>query len=211
VKPVFVFTTALALSATGLWAQDQTADVQKWNAEGSQLLDKGKLGDARLSFEKVLAADPDNFPASFNLGSLEYRAHHLEDAEKSLQHAVRLRPDSALAWLTLGVVECDQEKNDAALAALAQALVLEPNNVKAHAYLGVTIGRKGWLDGAEAELRRALELDENDADAHFNLAVIYLQQHPPAIELAKRHYQRALELGASPDSLVEKQLGQGKE
>lgn len=75
----------------------------------------------------------------------------------------------------------------------------------------MTIGRKGWRDGAESELLKAVELDETYADAHFNLAVIYLQRVPPATALARRHYQRAVELGAPPDSVVEKQLDRGKE
>jgi Flp pilus assembly protein TadD len=94
---------------------------------------------------------------------------------------------------------------------MAQAVLLEPTNARAHSYLGVIVGKKGWLDGAEAELRRALELDETYADTHFNLAVIYLQNEPPTTELARRHYKRALELGAKPDSIVEKQLAAGKE
>jgi Tfp pilus assembly protein PilF len=37
------------------------------------------------------------------------------------------------------------------------------------------------------------------AEAHFNLAVIYATAKPPSIALAKRHYEKALELGAGPD------------
>ena len=44
------------------------------------------------------------------------------------------------------------------------------------------------------------------AEAHFNLAVFYLQRTPPAVELARRHYQQALNLGAAPDPQVEKSL-----
>jgi Tfp pilus assembly protein PilF len=75
-----------------------------------------------------------------------------------------------------------------------------------HQYLGVTIGQKGWYSGAEDEMRKAIEIDPSYAEAHFNLAVFYLQRNPPAIELARRHYERALELGAPPDPDVEKSL-----
>ena len=166
---------------------------------------------ARVRLEKILEAEPDNVLALVDLGTLEFRAQHPDAAEKLLKRAVRLNPESAPAWLALGVVACETGKLDAALAALSQAVLLEPRNAKAHSYLGVTVGRKGWMDGAEAELLRALELDETVAEAHFNLAVIYLQQNPPMIELARRHYQRARDLGTAPDSLVEKQLKQSKE
>ena len=160
----------------------------------------------RARLEKILAAEPDNATALVGLGEMEYRAQHFEEAQRLLQRATRVKPESAAAWLALGVVACETGKLDAALAALSQAVWLEPRNAKAHSYLGVTVGRKGWLDGAEAELQRALELDESLAETHFNLAVVYLQESPPMVELARRHYHRARDLGAAPDSLIENQL-----
>jgi len=183
-------------------------DLNKLLFDGVAALEKGALDTGRLKFKKALEIDSNNVTALVNLGSLEYRAHHLDEAESALRKATRLSPDTFAAWMTLGVVAHDAGKLDLALAALAQAVLIEPSNPKAHAYLGVTLGRKGWLDGAEAELHRALALDETSRDAHFNLAVICLQQNPPSIELARRHYRRALDLGASRDEVIEKQLGQ---
>ena len=168
-------------------------------------------GAARARLEKVLAAEPDNAAALVDLGGLEYRARHFDEAQRLLQRATRVKPESAATWLALGVMACETGKLDVALAALSQAVLLEPRNARAHSYLGVTVGRKGWLDGAEAELQRALELDETLAEAHFNLAVVYLQGNPPMVELARRHYYRARDLGAAPDSLVENQLKGSKE
>jgi len=165
----------------------------------------------RARLEKTLKAEPDNVPALIDLGEMEYRARHFEEAVKLLKRATRAKPESPAAWLALGVVACEGGKLDVALAALSQAVLLEPRNARAHSYMGVTVGRKGWLDGAEAELQRALELDETLAEAHFNLAVVYLQGNPPLVELARRHYYRARDLGAAPDSLVENQLKGSKE
>ncbi len=44
------------------------------------------------------------------------------------------------------------------------------------------------------------------ADAHFNLAVIYSTSQPPAKELARRHYEKAVALGAQPDPTLDKSL-----
>ena len=60
-------------------------------------------------------------------------------------------------------------------------------------------------------MRKAISLEPEYAEAHFNLAVFYLQRNPPAVELARRHYQRALDLGAAPDPDVAKQLGEPKD
>ena len=82
-----------------------------------------------------------------------------------------------------------------------------PHDARAHQYLGATFGRRGWYSAGEEELRRALELDPKSADAHFNLAVIYMERTPPAVELARRHYQRALDLVAQPDEKLAKRIG----
>jgi Tfp pilus assembly protein PilF len=142
-----------------------------------------------------------------NLGLVEYRQGSFAEAERLLKQAVRAQPEAGLAWLILGVVYYDQDKLDAALAALAQAALLEPKDARTHHYLGVTVGKKGWYSGAEDEMRKALEIDPNYAEAHFNLAVFYLQRNPPAVELARRHYRKALDLGAPPDEQVEKAIG----
>ena len=106
--------------------------------------------------------------------------------------------------MTLGILYLDRNRLDEALAALTQATLYDPRNARAHNYLGVVVGRKGWIDGAQVELRRAVEIDPNYSDAHFNLAVFYLEGKPPSLELARRHYYRALELGAEPDPELEK-------
>ena len=185
-------------------------DAQKAANEGVRAFAKGELEPARKNFQKLLESAPDNVFVLTNLGAAEYRLKKYDDAEKHLKRAVRLQPESAPAWLTLGALYCDQEKLDAALAALSQAVLLDPKNARTHNYLGITVGKKGWLSGAEAELQRALELEPDYAEAHFNLALFYLQRTPAAIELARRHYTRALELGAAPDPLVEKSLSPEK-
>ena len=143
-----------------------------------------------------------------NLGIIAYRKKAFAEAERLLAHAVRRDPESAQAWMILGVVRQDQDKLDGALAALSQAVYLDPKNAKAHHYLGITIGRKGWYSGAEDEMRKAIELQPDDAEAHYNLAVFYLQRTPPAVELARRHYQKALDLGSAPDPETAKAIGE---
>ena len=181
-------------------------EVKKAVEEGIAAFAKNDLESARDSFRKLLAIEPENLNGLVNLGLVESRLNHPGEAEKLLKSAVRVDPDAAFAWLALGMVCYGQGKLDAALAALAQAALLEPKNPKVHNYLAVTIGGKGWFSGAESELQKAIELNPDYAEAHFNLAVFYLQRSPPAIELARRHYQKALDLGAAIDPLVEKEL-----
>ncbi len=191
---------------------------QKKNAEAVQALAKralasfnrGNFSEARKDFEKVLELAPGNVPALINLGLVAYRQRKFEDAEDNLSKAAKLAPESRDAWLILGIVRYESDRFDAALAALAQAAFLDPKSARAHHYLGVTIGKKGWYSGAEEEMRKALELDPSYSEAHYNLALFYLQRDPPAIELARRHYYKSLELGAPSDLEIEKKLSDSK-
>ncbi len=188
--------------------EQQQKQLAELLVDGARHLESGTIDSARLKFQKALEIDSRNVVALANLGSVEYRARDLVKAEEYLRQATRISPGNVSAWLTLGVVAHDANKLDLAIAALAQAVLLDPSNSTAHTYFGVTMGRKGWLDAAESELLRALSLDNTSRDAHFNFAVISLQKVPPNVAIARRHYQRALELGAKRDEVIEKHLGQ---
>jgi Flp pilus assembly protein TadD len=169
---------------------------------------RGDLARARKNFEKALDIVPGNSAILINLGLIDYREKKYDAAEQRLKKLLRNDPDAALGWLILGIVYYDQEKFEYALAALAQAAILAPKDPRVHQYLGVTLGRKGWYLGAEDEMRKAIELQPDYAEANYNLAVFYLQRNPPAVELARRHYLKALDLGAAPDPEMSKKLGE---
>jgi len=175
-------------------------------AEGNEAFAKGDYDAARKAYQEVLRLVPDNLTGLVNLGVVEFRAGNIGEAEKVLKKTVGIRLETAPAWLTLGILYYEQNRMDEALPALAQAVLYDPTNARAHNYFGVVMGAKGWFDGAESELRRAVEIDPEYRDAHYNLAVLYMQRRPPAVELAKRHYFRSTELGAPPDPELEKRL-----
>lgn len=175
-------------------------------AEGNAAFKNKDLTRAARAYQKVLDLVPDNLVALINLGVVEFARGNFKESEALLKRAVQLKLDAAPAWLTLGIMYMDQNRLDEAMAALAQATLYDPRNARARNYLGVVVGRKGWIDGAQAELTKAVELDPAYTDAHFNLAAFYLENKPPSIELARRHYYRAVELGAEPDPDIDKLL-----
>lgn len=179
-------------------------------AEGNRAFLEGDYETARKAYRRVLDLAPGNLVGLVNLGAVEFRAGNHEEAEKLLLEAVNKKLDNAPAWLTLGILYYENRRLDEAHAALAQAVLYDKANPRAHNYLGAVFGAKDWLDGAAAELRRAVQIDPAYRDAHYNLAVIYLQQRPPAVELARRHYYRSIELGGQPDPEIEKKLNTPK-
>jgi Flp pilus assembly protein TadD len=208
----------LALPAATLWATPLRAqnatrepkfvpDIAREAAvQGNAAFERKDYAGARKAYQRVLDLVPDNLLGLVNLGLVEFYAGNSARADELLKKAVAIRLENPAAWLALGMIAMDEEKFDEALAALAQAAVQDPRNPRVRNFLGVVVGRKGWIDGAQSELRRAVELDPGYAEAHYNLAVFYLEEKPPAIELARRHYYRSIELGAEKDERIEKVL-----
>ena len=196
------FTTGFADSETGSLLAF-TGELAKKAASAVSRRDwKG----AKSIYEEMLKGEPDNALTLSNLGAVEYQMNDLPAARGHLEQAVQQQPKLAATWITLALIYYQDKDLHLALAAISRAVHERPNDARARNYLGVIIKALGWSNGAEAELQRAIKMDPNYAEAHFNLALMFLERKPPAIELASRHYAKARALGAAPDKLVEKQL-----
>ena len=173
-------------------------------AQATSLYNEKKFDEAAAAYEKILVKYPQSIYALSNLGVVRFQQQKYPEAEKALREAIRVAPSDAFSHSVLGIALVQQEKYDDAIQILSRAVALDPSDAKTRNYLGISSSRKGLQEAAEQECRKAIELDEGYGDAHFNLAVIYATQTPPAKELAKRHYSRALELGVPKDTELEK-------
>ncbi|MFQ3577625.1 MAG: tetratricopeptide repeat protein, partial [Verrucomicrobiia bacterium] len=158
---------------------------------------------ARRGFERVLEIAPDHPVVLVNLGTVCWRLGEIGRAIDYLAGAVSRDLNNAPAWLGLGIVRFETGDLPGAHAALAQAHYLDPRNPRVNNYLGVTMTRLNHYDAAESFILDAIDADPGYAEAHFNLAVVYLRREPVSPELARRHYQRSLDLGGEPDAGVE--------
>jgi tetratricopeptide (TPR) repeat protein len=161
---------------------------------------------ARKYYEQMLREDPLNALTHANLGAVEQQSGRLKEAQALFSRAVAINPDLQQTWVALGLVSYEKGDLYYALHAIGRAIHEDPTDARAHNYLAAVSKKLGWLDAAEAELLRAIELDPKYANAHFNLCIMYLERKPPALELAKRHYEKAVALGAARDELVEEKL-----
>jgi tetratricopeptide (TPR) repeat protein len=161
---------------------------------------------AEADYKKILERDPNNGIVLANLATIELQEEKFAEAEQHITAAVAQSPNDAYNLSTLGYLKFRQEKFDEALDALSRAAQLDANNPEIQNYLGVTLSHKGQRKAAESALRRALQLSPNYAPAHNNLAVIYLTQTPPWPEMARWHYQKALDGGQPRNPDLEKML-----
>lgn len=190
--------------------QPATPELRELLREGQRAVEQRDYETARAKFEAMLDRDPANVLALSNLGIVHYHLNQLEEAETCLRRAVALAPNDAETRSLLGIVYFRRGKVDDAFAELTRAVAINPRYAEAHNYLGITLSEKGWTAAAEQQIRKAIELNPDYADAHFNLAVLYVSLRTPRYELARYHYQKALDLGARPDprlaELIEKGL-----
>ena len=186
--------------------QELPAGAAQLVAEAQHYFSAGQFDKAADDYQKILQHDQNNGLVLANLATIEMEQGKLDEAEKHIKEAVAQSPNDAYNLSVLGYLKFRQEKYDEALDALSRAAKLDPRNPEIENYLGVTLGHKGLRAQAETALRKALQLDPNYGAAHNNLAVGYVSQQPPRLELARWHYQKALDLGQPHNPDLERML-----
>jgi len=173
-------------------------------ARAKDEFDRQDYLQAENSFKEALGYSPDDCFALSNLGVVEFQLGKLKEAEEALTKASQKKTDSSFALTTLGIVNYRQERLGDAERRFAR-----PSPSTSRISPPTTISESCWLPQgrekpAKSEIMKAIEINKNYADAHFNLAVIYATGKPPSKMMAKKHYAKALELGAPPDPSLEK-------
>ena len=176
-------------------------------AEAQKFFAAKQYARAEDNYQKILQRDENNTIVLGNLAAIEMEQGKLDEAETHLTTAVAQNPDDAFNLSMLGYLKYRQGKYDDALSILSRAAKLDPSNPEIENYLGVTLSHKGLRVQAETALRRAVQLAPNYAAAHNNLAVIYINQTPPLVQLARWHYEKALAAGQPPNPDLEKAIG----
>jgi tetratricopeptide (TPR) repeat protein len=175
-------------------------------AEAQSFFSAGQFDRAEADYLKILQQNENNALVLGNLAAIEMQEGKLDVAEKHLKAALVQDPADAFNLSRLGLLKFRQGKYDEALDVLGRAAKLNPQDPEIQNFLGLTLSYKGLRVPAEAALRKAIELNPNYADAHINLAAIYISESPPLVELARWHYQKALDAGHPRNPEMEKAL-----
>lgn len=162
--------------------------------------------DAEKKFNEVLQQDPTNVYVLAYLANAQFAAGHLAECEKSVLRALAVESDDPGSLYLLGVLRYRQNRLDDALDALSRSAKYNPTNSATQNFLGCVLADKGLRPAAETALRKALQTDPDYAEAHFNLAVVYIGNQPPSVELARWHYKKAVALGHPKSDMLEKML-----
>jgi tetratricopeptide (TPR) repeat protein len=170
----------------------------------------GSYQQAEQKYLEVLRHDDKNVNTLANLATIQLEMGHLDEAEKNLKAALAVAPDDAFSLSILGNLKFRQAKYDEALDALSRAAKADPKNPEIQNFLGLTLSEKGMRPAAEAAFRKAVILKPDYGGAQNNLAVFYLTEQPPSLELARWHYQKAVAAGFPRNPEMEKAMDEKK-
>ena len=173
---------------------------------GTKLYQDKRFFDAVIIFRRALKVAPDNLFVIAHVAIAKIQVGKITDARVGLEKVLLKKPKDLLVLTNLAIVYSRLKAYDKAVATLKQILEIDPQSAIAHHDMGVVLGKTGELKESEQYLLRSIALDPNFAKAHLNLASMYLQQTPPALDLARASYEKAKSLGCAADSKIESRL-----
>lgn len=186
----FILIIALGvLSTVGLiqWrVNTRTDDLKKANT----ILETGDYLSARKIYEKVIAANPNNFLAHFGLGmswcaealfktelGIEkpvdwYPALYHMTIAKGLHENDRVKKNLAIFYFNFGICYKKEGDIEAAIKFIEQAVIYDPELFKALNLLGAMYHEHGYLEEARYYYKKTIHLRPDYAMAYFNLGAL---------------------------------------
>ncbi len=193
-------------SIAGSPGNNLTQAAAELEGQAQEAARQGQYSLAESKFNEILDLIPSHAPTLASLALTQIKQEKFGAAEANLEAALEAESENTYALFLMGLLRMNQQRFDDAVTVLSRAAVLDPDDAEAQNHLGVALTEVGHRGPAEAALRKAIRLRPGYADAHVNLAVVYASQNPPFKELAKYHYQQAINNGHPADPRVEQLL-----
>jgi len=147
---------------------------QKMLDKATTAVKEKKYGEAAGLLNSVLKADPNDFVAWTELGSVYFTEKKLPDAEKAYTKALELKPDFMIALLNLGKLHLSEKQFDKAVPVLQKATESDPTSADAYQYLGEAFLQLKQGSKAVIVLNEAIRIAPIEkAEIHLRLATLY--------------------------------------
>jgi predicted O-linked N-acetylglucosamine transferase (SPINDLY family) len=152
----------------------------------------GRLAEAKLGYEQILAIDERHAEALHFLGVLAYRQGEYERARTLIERSLSRKSSDPLARNNLGNALVALGRLDEALEQYAAAIALKPDSADPYVNRGRLLRGRGRLEEAVACYRQGISRMPEDAGLHTQLAEALLAQGKR--EEALESYRNALRL-----------------
>jgi tetratricopeptide (TPR) repeat protein len=144
--------------------------VEELMSSGGSLLKNGAYTEAIGSFKKVLAMEPRNFEAQYNLAFAYLQAERYDKSVTEFKKALSLEPRNAECWANIGFAYERLGKNSMAADAIARSVELNPNNVESRMNLAGMYENANAFDKAIAHYEAAIRTDGSRGEAYCGVA-----------------------------------------
>lgn len=161
-------------AATDVQILESRQSVGERLKNAAKLHGDGDLAGARVLYEEVLKAQPENVDAHHLLGLLDLYCGNHQSAEASIRRAIELDPRNASFLEHLGLVLEYQGNLSEAITCCARVLTLNPDDAEAHCRMGSVLLTARRMREAAASYRRAIDLEPDSAKFKFNLSMVLL-------------------------------------
>ena len=127
-----------------------------------------RFKDAKAVLERILAADPGNIQATYDLALAAGGLGDTAKQESLLQKVIAAAPDNSSAHASLGEIYLESQQYGRAMHSFQESLKSDPNNVVALVGLGTAYMYQGELNHADTVLSKAIEVAPGFSFAYVN-------------------------------------------
>jgi tetratricopeptide (TPR) repeat protein len=165
VIPVVAVALGAVSASMGLIGSKKASSTPSPAAKASTLLNagltaqtQGHVDVATKDYQQVLALDPANKYAMYDLGFIAQQAGQAAQAEKDYRQALNVDPNFASALFNLAILRTQPAPQEA-VDLYRHAVTLNPKDAASHLNLGFLLVSLGQRDEGSAELRLATGID----------------------------------------------------
>ena len=164
-----------------------------------QLLQEGRLDEARRAYETLRALEPRNADVLLGLGLIAQRQGRTEDAAQ--QYLKALEVDSKNAFAQASLSSLIAHTDPVAAENKLKALIAQQPSAFLFFRLGNVYAAQGRWNEAQVAYFEAQRLETDSPDYAFNLAVSLERINQPRVALD--YYQRALKLSQTKSAVFD--------
>ena len=166
--------TAKASSVSAADFYKRTDKNEKLFVKAKEATDQKRYDDALTTLQALVTADPQDFQAWAELGTIFLFKQNYDESEKAYAQSVKVRPEFFLGQMNLGRLRVVRKNFEGAIEPLTAAVTIQPTSADANYYLGESYLQIKKGSKAVGYFYEAIKLDPvGRADAHLRLAILY--------------------------------------
>ncbi|HEV2836652.1 MAG TPA: tetratricopeptide repeat protein [Pyrinomonadaceae bacterium] len=152
----------------------RTEANEKLFLKAEEATDQKRYDDAIVTLKELVTADPHDFQAWAELGTVYLFKQNYEESENSYVKSITERPGFYRAQMNLGRLRMMRKNFEGAIEPLTAAVNIQPTSADANYYLGESYLQIKKGSKAVGYLNEAIKLDPvGKADGHLRLATLY--------------------------------------